>query len=124
MLGGQPFEFCSKFRPSLAHYYTFGNVRKLVYQSLRVCSDNKLGRSSGIRRPQQADAPNDFLEEDFTNLALVLNKLELGRGGLSLIEQNLSRFYDMYERVHVRIDANTANLLIREKGLKNPISAH
>lgn len=88
--------------------------------SIRLYREWNLGK---IRGPQPTDLPNDFLDEDFSNLALVLNQLEV-EASFREIERNLQHFYEIYERVIVGIQANTAQLRIREKGgLANVIPA-
>jgi predicted ATPase len=92
------------------------------FDAIRLYREWNLGRNSEIRRPQQTDSPTDFLEENFANLSLVLNNLSLGPA-MSNIEQHLRRFYEMYEQIGVTINANTAQLSIREKGLNSAIPA-
>jgi predicted ATPase len=92
------------------------------FDAIRLYREWNLGRNSEIRRPQPTDSPNDFLEENFSNLALVLNRLESGPT-MSLIEGHLRDFYEMYDRLGVNIDANTAQLWIREKGLTSAVPA-
>ena len=81
-----------------------------------------LGRNSVVRNPQPTDLPNHSLLEDFSNLALVLNHM---RSGIAIreIEHNLQQFYENYEQVGVGVEANTAQLWIREKGLQDVIPA-
>ena len=81
-----------------------------------------MGRDSGVRRPQQTDAPNFSLLEDFSNLALVINQLT-STPAISEIEKNMAQFYELYEKIGVRIEGNTAQLWIREEGLQNVIPA-
>ena len=90
--------------------------------SSRLFREWNMGRVGEIRKPQQTDARNEFLEEDFSNLALVLNQLQ-GGAAIREIEANLQQFYDLYEQVGVRIDANTAQLWIRERGLSAVVPA-
>ena len=92
------------------------------FDAIRLYRDWNMGRSSAIRRPQPTDALTDFLDEDFANLALVLNRLERG-SAMPAIEEQLKQFYETYERVGVDIYANTAQLWIREKGLNSPVPA-
>lgn len=92
------------------------------FDAIRLYRDWDVGRNSAIRRPQPTDALTDFLDEDFANLALVLNRLERGPA-LPAIEEQLKQFYETYERVGVDIYANTAQLWIREKGLSSPVPA-
>ena len=92
------------------------------FDAIRLYREWNMGRSSAIRRPQPTDSLTDFLEEDFANLSLMLNRLE-GGTALPIIEEQLKRFYETYERVGVNIYANTAQLWIREKGLNSAVPA-
>ena len=91
-------------------------------EAIHLYREWNMGRISGIRKPQPTDAPSFPLQEDFSNLALVLNQLESGTAILE-IEENLRQFYELFEKVGVRIHANTAQLWIREKGLTHAIPA-
>lgn len=45
------------------------------YQKIRIYREWTFGRYSMSRQPQKADRRNDFLEENYHNLGLVLNKI-------------------------------------------------
>ena len=92
------------------------------FDAFRLYREWNLGRNSEIRRPQPTDSPTNFLDENFANLVLVLNQLE-GGPAMPSIEEQLKRFYETYERVGVSIQANTAQLWIREKGLGSVVPA-
>ena len=92
------------------------------FDSIRLYRDWNMGRNSFIRRPQPTDAPTAHLYEDFSNLALVLNRLKR-EPVMPTIEEQLGQFYETYESLGVDIFANTAQLWIREKGLANPVPA-
>ena len=91
-------------------------------EAVRFYRDWSIGRSSGVRKPQPADAPNDFLNEDFSNLALVINQLQRGPA-IREIEENLQKFYELYEQIGVSVEADGAQLWLREKGLQDVIPA-
>ena len=74
-----------------------------------------VGRDSTVRRPQPTDGPVDFLEEDFSNLALVVNDLQ-GRRMKSSMDKYLQRFYEDYESLHARVYGNAIQLAVNEKG--------
>ena len=93
------------------------------FDDIRLYREWNMGRKSNIRKPQPTDAPNDFLLEDFSNVALVLNQLQKSGPFIREIEENLQNFYHLYEQVSVGIQANTAQLWIREKGLENVVPA-
>lgn len=92
------------------------------FDSIRLYRDWNMGSNSVIRRPQPTDSPTDHLYEDFSNLALVLNRLKR-EPVMPAIEEQLGRFYETYESLGVDIFANTAQLWIRERGLANPVPA-
>ena len=81
-----------------------------------------MGRASSVRGAASTAAASDFLAEDFGNLALILNNLQSGPA-FGAIESNLNRFYESYERILVNIQAATAQLMIREKGLSSSVPA-
>ena len=92
------------------------------FDAIRLYREWNMGRNSPVRRPQPTDLPADFLDEDFANLAPVLKQLE-GMEAMSVIDEQLGRFYETYEQVGVSACANTAQLWIRERGLNNPVPA-
>ena len=92
------------------------------FDAIRLYREWNMGRNSPIRRPQPTDSAVDFLEEDFANLPLILNRLE-GGPALPTIEEQLRRFYETYERIGVNIYANTAQIWIRERGLNDAVPA-
>jgi predicted ATPase len=86
-------------------------------------TDLQTNRSSEIRKPQLPDSPNDFLNEDGSNLSLVLNDLEYRGSTKDIIVENLRKFYPRAKDYSVRILGGTVQLFIREEGLEKPISA-
>ena len=102
--------------------YPFMAAMGNFLDQIRLYREWNMGRNSAIRHPQPTDAPTDHLYEDFSNLALVLNRLKR-ESVVSAIEEQLGRFYETYESLGVDIFANTAQLWIREKGLNNPVPA-
>ena len=75
-----------------------------------------VGRDSAVRQPQPTGGQGDFLEENFSNLARVVNKLKEQRLKPSM-DEYLQRFYEDYESLHVRVyDDSTIQLAVNEKG--------
>ena len=75
-----------------------------------------VGRDSAVRQPQPTGGQDDFLEENFSNLARVVNKLKEQRLNPSM-DEYLQRFYEDYESLHVRVyDDSTIQLAVNEKG--------
>ena len=87
-----------------------------IYRSWHV------GRSSPVRHPQRTDGDPNFLEEDFSNLALVVNDL-LGRRLEPSLNDYLKRFYESYESLHTRIFGNTVELIVNETGMTGALPA-
>lgn len=102
--------------------YGFGFVIDR-FSTFTVFSDLRTNRRSSIRKPQVPDAPNDFLEEDGSNLALVLNDLEHRGDTKDEIVLNLKKFNPRIKDYSIRILGGTVQLFIREEGLEKPISA-
>src|SRR5262249_36838523 len=63
------------------------------YRLVRIYANWAFGRDSAIRKPASADARNDRLEEDFSNLGLFLNRL--GRNP-RVRREPLARLKDLY----------------------------
>ena len=81
-----------------------------------------VGRDSLVRRPQRTDGDPNFLAEDFSNLALVVNDL-LSRRLEPSLDSYLKRFYESYESLHPRIFGNTIELIVNEAGMSTPLPA-
>lgn len=90
--------------------------------TMRLYRNWAVGRDSFARRPQATDDNVDFLDEDFKNLALVINDLQT-RGQEALINQNLNRFYEAYDSLRPRIYGGTIQLAANEAGMRNAIPA-
>ena len=89
---------------------------------IRLFREANIGRHSGARKPQSTDGASFFLYEDFSNLALVLNQIQ-STPAIREIEKNLCRFYEDYEQVGVKVEANTAQIWLRERGLDAVVPA-
>ena len=90
--------------------------------AIKVYRGWEVGRSSAVRRPQRTDGEPNFLEEDFSNLALVVNDL-LGRRLDPSLDSYLKRFYESYESLHPRIFGNTVELIVNERGMGDALPA-
>jgi predicted ATPase len=81
-----------------------------------------IGQDSVLRKPQQTDLPEHPLEEDGSNLGLVLNDLQYQLRSQQILEQ-FQKFYENAEELSIKIYGGTVQIFIREKGLSQPISA-
>ena len=91
--------------------------------AIRVYPSWRVGRDSPARRPQRTDGDPSFLEEDFSNLALVVNDLRERQGLGPAMDEYLERFYETYKSLHTPIYGNTVSLTVREAGLSRPLPA-
>ena len=92
------------------------------FSSMKLYRSWNVGRDSPARRPQATDGAIDFLEEDFNNLALVVNELQGHRLDPS-IDTFLNRFYESYDRLHPRVFGGTIQLAVNEVGISSPVPA-
>ena len=92
------------------------------FSSMKLYRSWNVGRDSPARRPQATDGAIDFLEEDFKNLALVVNDLQGYRLEPS-IDAYLNQFYDSYDRLHPRIFGGTIQLAANEVGISSVVPA-
>ena len=90
--------------------------------AIKIYRSWHIGRDSAVRRPQPTDGPVDFLAEDFSNLALVVNELQ-GRRLQPSLDEYLQEFYESYESLHTRVYGNTIQLAVREKGKDDALPA-
>ena len=78
------------------------------FREFRLYREWGLGRDSLVRRPQQADLTEDYLLEDASNLALVVNDLENRSDTKGLIVERLRVVYphvaDVTTKVQIRSD--------------------
>lgn len=85
--------------------------------------DWRFGRGSSTHQAQRSDLPNDFLLEDASNLALVLNDLQNRRATKRLLLEKLQLVYEGVEDVTTKVQGGTIQILFHEKGLATPIPA-
>ena len=72
------------------------------------------GRNTAPRRPQKADLPNDFLEEDGTNLGMVLNRLDGDPKAKNRLLVTLRKLYRGIDDIHVRVQAGSVQVFLKE----------
>ncbi len=106
---------------SYADYPAITETARML-SAIKVYRNWYVGRDSPVRRPQRTDGDPNFLEEDFSNLALVVNDLLSHRLEPSL-ESYLQRFYESYESLHPRIFGNTIELIVNEIGMSSALPA-
>lgn len=99
--------------------------REMAYLSSQFSSIRlyrwDMGRKTELRKPQLADLPIDFLEEDASNLGLVINDFE-HQGLKPLLVEHLKKFYEPVDDVTVRVYGGTTLTYLHEKGFSRPVS--
>ncbi len=91
--------------------------------SIKIYRDWQVGPNNPARRSQPTDGSVDFLEEDFSNLALVVNDLRERQGLGSLMDEYLGRFYESYQSLHTPVHDSRIRLAVRETGIATPLPA-
>ena len=106
---------------SYADYPAITEIARML-STIRAYRGWHVGRDSPVRRPQRTDGDPNFLEEDFSNLALVVNDL-LSRRLEPSLDSYLKQFYESYESLHPRIFGNTIELIVNEAGMSGALPA-
>jgi len=88
---------------------------------LRFYRDWDVSRGSVLRRPQQADLPNDFLAENGENLALVVSTLQNQPDVKKALLDNLKLLWDAVEDVRATPQGGTLQIFFHERGFKTPV---
>lgn len=99
--------------PELTYLATF-------YESIRLYREWSFGRATVFRTPQPADLRNDVLEEDCSNLGLVLNRLRRVSSAQSAIVDGMKDLYDGFSDFHVVIQGGTVQVMVYEGDFEIP----
>jgi predicted ATPase len=75
-----------------------------------------LGRGNVLRKPQEANLPDDFLLEDGSNLGLILNDLQNRRETKRLLLEKLRVVYEGIEDVTTKTQGGTIQIFFHEEG--------
>jgi predicted ATPase len=95
---------------------------KNQFSDIGFYRDWHLGQGSTLRKPQHTDLPEHPLEEDGSNLGLVLNDLQYQLPSQQILEQ-FKKFYPDAEELNIKIYGGTVQIFIREKRFSQPIPA-
>jgi predicted ATPase len=85
--------------------------------------DCNFGQETVVRLPQRTDLPGDFLLEDASNLALVINHLENNPPVKKLLMEKLRVVYENASDLTTKVDGGTIQILLHEIGLRSPVPA-
>ncbi len=103
-------------------YPTLNHLAK-QYGRIRLYTEWNLGRFTAPRQPQNADLPQEFLAEDMSNLALVLNDLLNRPDAKRVILDRLRQFYDRTEDITTKVFGGTVQTYLQEAGLRSSVPA-
>jgi predicted ATPase len=95
---------------------------KKQFSNIGFYRDWHLGQGSTLRKPQHTDLPEHPLEEDGSNLGLVLNDLQYQLPSQEVL-QKFQKFYPTAQELSIKIYGGTVQIFIRENGFSKPIPA-
>lgn len=93
------------------------------YQKIRLYREWQFGRHSLARILQRADLPNDFLEENIINLALILNTLRQNKDAKKKLLDTLKLFYEDIEDFDIRVQGGYVEIFFQERNFNSPTPA-
>ena len=94
-----------------------------LLEGIRLYLNIGFGTGLPAREWQPADQPVDFLEEDITNLALVLQNTFINSSAEKSLNEEFSLFFERFRRFGVSIFGNQVLLNMHEKDLTEPVPA-
>ena len=94
-----------------------------LMRNVKIYRNWNVSRNSTIRQPQPTDGSLDFLEEDFSNLALVINNLREKYGLGTVLDEYLQRFYESHKSLHTPVEGGNLSLTVRESGTSGTLPA-
>ena len=90
------------------------------FDMIRVYREWSFGRRAPARQPQSSDLPNDFLTEDTSNLALVLNRLRRTPAVKKHLLEMARRLYEGLTDFDVIVEGGTVQVFLEENGITVP----
>ncbi|MFN8714330.1 MAG: AAA family ATPase [Bacteroidota bacterium] len=84
------------------------------YKQIRIYREWTFGRNTIFRQPQRADLPNNWLEEDFSNLGLFLSKLKRNPQAKRAILDGLNSLYQGITDFDLLIEGGTVQVFFTE----------
>lgn len=90
-------------------------ILESVFGRIQFARDLNLSGFGPVKVPQRTDLPSDVLWEDASNLGLILNNYPTKTK--QQIVQYLKSVYDPIEEINTRVEGNTVQIFIEERGL-------
>lgn len=85
------------------------------FEQIRLYREWNIGRNTAHRQPQPTDLPDDFLEEDASNLTMILNSLLHIPAVRDLIFKQMGNFSDSFANFNFKVQGGTVQLFLEEK---------
>jgi predicted ATPase len=89
------------------------------FGAIQIFREWTFGRYTALRKPQPAGLPDDYLLNDASNLALVLNQIE--HKDPQRLNGMLKRFFPRFERMSTRVSGGYVQFYLHEQGFTTPI---
>jgi predicted ATPase len=106
------------------HEYRELHQVSLAYSFMRLYRGWALAKDFPPKRPQPTSQPGWSLEEDASNLAMVINNLETHNSeAFRTIENDLKKIYPNIQKITIGVQNNLGLVYIHEKGLSTPVPA-
>lgn len=93
---------------------------RVQYRQIRIYRDWQFGRASVFRSPQRADLRNDRLEEDFSNLGMILSKFRKNPKVKSAIIEHLRDLYPAFTDFEVPVEGGSVQVFFTEGDFSFP----
>lgn len=91
-----------------------------TYEKWRIYREWAFGRNTVFREPQKADMRNDRLEEDFSNLGLILSRLSMTPKATRAILDGLMDLYDGLTDFKVFVEGGNVQVFFTEGDFSIP----
>lgn len=91
-----------------------------IYEKIRIYREWAFGRNTVFRQPQDAAARNDTLQEDFSNLGLVLSRFLLNPRAKTKIIESLRELYENFSDFTVHTEGGTVQVFFTEGDFSIP----
>ncbi|MHC9540602.1 MAG: AAA family ATPase [Vulcanimicrobiota bacterium] len=91
-----------------------------TYERLRIYREWVFGRNTVFREPQKADMRNDRLEEDFSNLGMILSRLRKTPKVKNAILEGLRDLYDGLTDFEIIVEGGSVQIFFTEGDFSIP----
>ena len=91
-----------------------------LYEQIRIYREWPFGRDAMLRRSQPADQRGDRLEEDYSNLGLVLNQMGTTPAAKNSVVEGLRDLYEAFTNYEVIINSGSVQIFFTERDRSIP----